>query len=421
MPLQASYDLIILGSGLAGLFAGILAARRGAHTLIVAHGLGNTHLGTGTVDVWGYKIQDSRLKLQDPNLELTANPQAQLSQIPKTHPLALAGDEALQAALQELQKISMAANYPLLGNLMHNHYLPTALGAPRPTCLAPRSFMAGDLTRPHEMVLARLPGFRDFYADLAVDNLNATGHAARAVTLPLPQAPLHRDAFATDLARLFDDEQCRAEIASQWREPLKDVERLGLPAILGLRHPVAAHADLEEKLGLEIFEIPILPPSVPGVRLYEVLRQTFEAAGGRVIVGPRVTGWVENGRVLGVVAATAGGPRHYAAQQAVILATGGVRHGGLVAPAPNQLRETVFDLPVASVDEWFAPLYWQAQPYAHFGVRVNAHMQPLNVDHEVVHENLYAIGGLLAGADRLTEGSREGIDIATAWKAVESQ
>jgi anaerobic glycerol-3-phosphate dehydrogenase len=34
-------------------------------------------------------------------------------------------------------------------------------------------------------------------------------------------------------------------------------------------------------------------------------------------------------------------------------------------------------------------------------------------------ENLLAIGGVLAGADRAHEGSRQGIDIATAYRAIE--
>jgi anaerobic glycerol-3-phosphate dehydrogenase len=36
----------------------------------------------------------------------------------------------------------------------------------------------------------------------------------------------------------------------------------------------------------------------------------------------------------------------------------------------------------------------------------------------VIYENVFAVGGLLAGADRNSEGSREGIDLATAWAAV---
>jgi glycerol-3-phosphate dehydrogenase subunit B len=334
--------------------------------------------------------------------------------------LRLSGLPALREALAEFQNICEAAGYPLAGTLDQNFLLPTALGAIRPACLAPESFIAGDVRQPGDLALARLPGFRDFFADLAAANLTAAGYPTCVVALDLPHAPTRRDSIATDLARLFDDGNYRAQVANHWRDALKGVARLGLPAILGLESAAAARRDLSDKLGMELFEIPILPPSVPGMRLFNVLRDAIHEAGGRVTIGPRVTGWVDAnaGHVNGVIAETAGGPRRYAARS-IILATGGFRHGGLDAPAKGLVKEPVFDLPVSTGEAWFAPLYWDAHPYARFGVRVNAEgMQPVGANGEVIFPNLFAIGGLLAGADRNGEGSREGIDLATAWVAV---
>jgi glycerol-3-phosphate dehydrogenase subunit B len=406
---QARYDVIVVGAGLAGLFAGVLAARRGARTLVIGRGVGGTHLGTGTIDVWGYTAEGQ--PAEDPLAE------AQRGAGPE-HPLRLAGWPALEAGLTELQSLTAEAGYPLEGQLSRNHWLPTVLGAVRPTCLAPRTFTPGELREPGEITLGEIPGFRDFFADYAAANLNAGGHQARAVSLELPYGPTRRDAFATDLARLFDRDSFRASAAQLWRPLLKSAGRLGLPAILGYSEGAGAWRDLSERLGLPVFEIPLLPPSVPGMRLFSLLQTALEAAGGRLTIGPGVTGWLEAGRAAGIVAATAGGPRRYAAQH-IILATGGFRHGGLHAPGPGQARETVFDLPVATGADWYAPVYWGQHPYARFGVRVNAAMRPLNPAGEVVYENVHAIGGLLAGADRHGEGSREGIDLATAHKAVQ--
>ena len=409
---QAAYDVIIVGAGLAGLFAGWLAARRGARVLVIARGLGNIQLGTGTIDVWA----------RTPAGEPAQNPLAEVEQLSAPHPLVLAGLPALRAAFDALQTLCAAANYPLAGQLDHNHFLPTALGAPRPTCLAPRSFTGGELRQPEELALADLPGFRDFYAGYAAANLRAAGHPARALPLPLPRAPARRDAYATDLARLLDKPDYRATLAAAWRPALEGVRRLGVPALLGLNAPAIAWRDLSDRLGLELFEIPVLPPSVPGMRLFNLLRAAVESAGGRVTVGPLVRGWVtapaaSGMPVSGVVAETAGGPRRYAAQ-AVILATGGFRHGGLVAPGPGQAIETVFGLPVQTGDNWFAPLYFQSHPYARFGLAVNDCMQPAAPGGQPLFPNLFAIGGLLAGADRLGEGCREGVDLASAWRAV---
>ena len=427
MTAQASYDTVVVGAGLAGMFAGALAARRGARTLVIAQGVGGTHVGPGTIDVWGYEPHpptpspDGKSRRERGGL--ATNPQAELEKLEAPqHPLRLAGLPALREALTEFQNICEAAGYPLAGTLDRNFFLPTALGAIRPACLAPESFIAGDVRQPGDLALARLPGFRDFFADLAAANLSAAGHPTCVVALDLPHAPTRRDSpgGATDLARLFDDGNYRAEVANHWRDALKGVARLGLPAILGLESAAAARRDLSDKLGVELFEIPILPPSVPGMRLFNILRDAIHEAGGRVTIGPRVTGWVDAnaGHVHGVIAETAGGPRRYAARS-IILATGGFRHGGLDAPAKGQVKEPVFDLPVSTGEAWFAPLYWDAHPYARFGVRVNAEgMQPVSANGKVIFPNLFAIGGLLAGADRNGEGSREGIDLATAWVAV---
>jgi glycerol-3-phosphate dehydrogenase subunit B len=110
-------------------------------------------------------------------------------------------------------------------------------------------------------------------------------------------------------------------------------------------------------------------------------------------------------------------PRAYNARH-IILATGGFRHGGLQAPSADYVVESVFGLPVQTGPEWFAPFYWDSHPYTRFGLRSDAELRPLRPDGRPIYANVSAVGGLLAGADRDGEGSREAIDLATAFKAV---
>jgi glycerol-3-phosphate dehydrogenase subunit B len=98
-------------------------------------------------------------------------------------------------------------------------------------------------------------------------------------------------------------------------------------------------------------------------------------------------------------------------------------HGGLIFQQNGRVRESVLDLPVI-YDEgrkhWTASSPTETQPYANYGLRVNEQLQPLGADGLPIYKNLFCAGGLIAGADRSDEGSRQGIDIATAYRAIEA-
>jgi glycerol-3-phosphate dehydrogenase subunit B len=107
----------------------------------------------------------------------------------------------------------------------------------------------------------------------------------------------------------------------------------------------------------------------------------------------------------------------------VILATGGVLHGGLLARQDGRVQESVFDLPLTFSAEragWATATPLGPQPYELFGLDVGTDMRPLGGDGEPMFENLFAAGGILAGADRTAEGSRQGIGLATGLRAVEA-
>ena len=49
-----SYDVLVIGAGLAGLSAAAKLAEGGAKVMLIAKGVGGTHLAPGTIDVLGY-------------------------------------------------------------------------------------------------------------------------------------------------------------------------------------------------------------------------------------------------------------------------------------------------------------------------------------------------------------------------------
>jgi glycerol-3-phosphate dehydrogenase subunit B len=402
-------DLIIVGAGLTGLYAAALAARRGAKVILVTFGRGGLEFSHGCIDVAGSVA--ARQALRRPR---------------RGHPYARGGRSALENALDAFRQITLEGGIPYAGTPSEVLRLPTALGTLHATCMAPLSMTAGEASLGGDVTIAGLAPFRDFYSGLVADGLSEAGLAATQVPeLPIPEAPQRRDAYATDLARLFDDPLEREQLARAWKPRLTGVQRLGLPAVIGFDDSAKAHKDLEERLGVRLFEIPTLPPSVPGIRLERLLRRAALARSASLIEGSMAIGRVDGRsggrRVSGVVAQTAGGPRLYEAG-AVLLATGGILHGGLVTRQDGRVQESVFDLPVvADLDRtrWTAASPFEQQPYAGFGVAVDDDLKPVGPDGAPIFENLFAAGGILAGCDRASEGSRQGIDLATAYRAVE--
>ncbi|MEK7276108.1 MAG: FAD-binding protein, partial [Chloroflexota bacterium] len=163
-----------------------------------------------------------------------------------------------------------------------------------------------------------------------------------------------------------------------------------------------------------------------GMRLFNILRDDFQNHGGQLILGPVVNGRIENGRAIAAADAN-GRVKEYAAET-VILASGGFLNGGLIGEFDGLVRETVFNLDVDSRSgllphtprqSWTSEIFLDAHAFSKFGVRVDTGLCPLDANGEPAAANLRAIGGLLAGADRLSEGSREGIALATAYRAIE--
>ena len=197
-------------------------------------------------------------------------------------------------------------------------------------------------------------------------------------------------------------------------------EVVGLPAVLGLADPGAA-ADLAERLGHGVFEIPVQPPSVPGMRLNTALSEIVKYEG-RLIMGSAVTGFKRRaGRIVSVDISTAGRPTTIEAG-AFVLAAGGFESGALAVDSHGQVSETVFGLPVMGAQGQLlhADFWGEDQPLFLAGIAVDDQMRPVGPDGSAVYSNLHAVGGNLAGATRWREKSGEGIALASAVRAADT-
>lgn len=408
------YDTIVIGAGLSGMLAAIGRAERGEKVLVLAKGHGATHWSTGCIDL----LAD----VDDPLAGI-----AQLAIQRPHHPYALAGPAMIEQGIARVRAIGEAADYPFAGNLNRNLLLPTALGALRPTAFAPATMIAGDARQLRDGRPTLIAGFaelRDFFPPLIAANLRAQGIAAEAAQLALPPTQRQHDFSSVTLARLCEQPAFRANLGEQLAAHVRKggYARIGLPAILGLRHATAVVRDLQNRAGALIFEIPTLPVSVAGMRLYQILEDELLRLGGRIQLGGFVQRAEHIGDTLIAVFSEAAAREQRHTARHWVLATGGILGGGVRATPEGYLYETALALPLQTPDGragWFAPRFLNehGHPVFQSGVRVDQRLRPLDAAGRLVYENVQVVGGALAGYDPIREGCLEGAAIATGWAA----
>jgi glycerol-3-phosphate dehydrogenase subunit B len=187
--------------------------------------------------------------------------------------------------------------------------------------------------------------------------------------------------------------------------------------VLGIRDPHGVWSDLEHRLGRRVFEIPTLPPSVPGMRLYEILRVALRSAGGRLVLGAGVVDSVRSGsRVTSVATRAAGHDVSYAAPW-FVLASGGFNSGAIALDSHWVTHERVLGLPLHDLppagEPRFVGDYLAEQPMSRVGVAVDAELRAQGA------ENVFVAGAALPGAVPWREGSGEGIALASGSRVAQ--
>jgi glycerol-3-phosphate dehydrogenase subunit B len=409
---ELHYDAVVIGAGTAGLVAGARLAEGGARVCVVAKGYGSTHLAPATIDVLGYAP------------ERVVSPSGAMPDFVSSHPdhpYAALGIDAVAEAVRWFQaRVESGPAHPLpgyryFGDVDRNYLLPTAVGALRPSAIVPETMAAGDSVAPERVCVVGTRALRDFHAALCASNLSRLGIPARWVEIEIEVDKADQNTLG--LARRFDDPTWRAAFAARLALKLQADERVGLPAMLGLRDPSGVWSDLQHRLGRPVFEISGLPPSVPGMRLYEILRSTLRGAGGRLVLGAEVVSCERDGsRVTSVATRSAGHDAYYAAPW-FVLAAGGFNSGAIELDSRWATHDRVLGLPLRGLpapgEPRFVGDYLAEQPMSRAGVAVDGELRADGA------ENVVVAGAALPGAVPWREGSGEGIALASGSHAAQ--
>ncbi|MFC6731683.1 MULTISPECIES: glycerol-3-phosphate dehydrogenase subunit GlpB [unclassified Haladaptatus] len=397
-------DVLVVGGGLAGGTAALSAAREGADVRLVSHKESTLRHASGLIDVLGYH-----------DGTLLADPFSAVGDMPEGHPYERVGSAAVEAGLDLFDEV--AGDLYAGSHTTKNALVPTHGGTVKPTARYPASVAPGLASDDGEMLLVGFETLTDFDAPLAADHLQNAGvpFEVRGVTARFPM--LRADAKITRYAKVLDTDEkgIRSQLVEAIEPHLGDATRVGFPAVLGHDHPARVREALADALGADVFEVPSGPPSLPGMRLEDVLFAALREAGVTIETGNPVVGFeASDGRIDHVAVKRTHQRVPYFADE-FVLATGGLVGKGITTSREG-VREPVFDLHVPHPEnryDWFEDEAFGDHPFARFGVAVDTDLRPLDGSGAVEYANLRAAGGVLGGADFAAEKSGSGISLAT--------
>lgn len=404
------FDTIIIGGGLSGLTAGISLAKAGKKVAIVTSGQSSLLFHSGSFDLLGY----------GKNGQEVASPIDEIKELPASHPYSKCGDVAVLAA--EAEQLLDDAGVKVKGNAQKNHYRITPMGVTKPTWITLNEYFTSetaDSLQYNKILLVNIAGFLDFPVEFISEGLANLGAKVNVKALQIPALQERRmspsEMRSANIAKILTSSETTDLVASKINTSLGDAEVVLLPAVFGLNDGEVVKS-LSEKINKPVFVLATLPPSVPGVRIQNLLVKEFKKQGGVFMLGNSVTsGKISDNKVTELT--TSNLPDESIKADNYILATGSFQSHGIVADY-EKVYEPVFGLDVdynSERPEWTKHNVFEAQPYMEYGVKTDDLLRALKGGVSV--SNLYVVGSVLAGNSGVKSADTTGVSLITALAA----
>ena len=308
--------------------------------------------------------------------------------------------------------------YAYTGEPDENLLLPTAVGVPRPSAIVPETMAGRRPARRRAGVRRRLPPMKDFHPQLAPRTSRRRGRASARPRRRARPAPSGRaDVNALGRPAALDEPAFRgADRAARRRLRERRAGRRSRPCS-GSPIRTRSWADIAASgSGRPVFEIPTLPPSVPGMRVFATCARRCGARAAAMILNAVVVGGRARGLAATGVRAGSGCARRSTAP------TGWCSRPAASPPAALELDSTGRRAKSRSGcrrrrraeagEPRFAPGYFDEQPMARAGIAVDGELRPVGGGGERVFDNVLVAGATLAGAEPWKEKSGDGISLA---------
>lgn len=411
-------DLIVIGSGMAGMAATLFAAQRGINTVQVGI-TGEINFASGLLDLLGVHPIGKGVRWTNPWDGIK-----QLATDEPDHPYAHIELKHIRHAMEKFMGFLEDAGLPYQTNGENNSQVVTPVGTLKTTYAVPKSMAAGvrSLADQAPTLLVDFIGLKGFSARQMIETLGSRWPTLKHVRIAFPGT--QGEVFTEHAARAMDTQPARQALADAVLPHLGGAKAVGFPAVLGMYRTEEVRADLEAALGLPVFEIPTMVPAVTGLRLREAFERHLPKMGVNAYYQQKVlrADVMPDDEFEFIVGQPS--PVLRISAKKAILATGRFFGKGLQANR-HAIRETLFDLPVVQPEDrrqWHHKdlLHADGHPINRAGLAVDKYFRPTDKKQRVIHNNLHAIGSILAHQDWIRQKCGSGLSISTAFSAVSS-
>ena len=416
-----SCDLAVIGAGLTGMAASMFAANQGIKTVQVGV-TGEIIFASGFLDILGIHPISEKKPWLDPWAGMR-----ELIQDCPDHPYSRLTPEEIKFALEEYLSFVKDFGVPHYWEKTHNMEMITPQGTLKLTGCVPQTMKNAVLAlreKPPGLIVD-IKGLKGFSSHQIVDNLKETWPDIRSASIVFPDSTHLGEIYPEYMARSLEAGISRKKLAATILPHVQNAKIVGIPAIMGIHRSLEVQSDMESLIGAKIFEIPTLPPSVPGLRLKEMFEEVLPEKGVQQFLQQRVTAVLpelDNCFLLNIAGGNA--QEQKIRCKGILLATGRFFGKGLTADR-KRIRESLFDLPVfqpVSRSNWYRTDFLdpKGHPVHQAGLEIDDNFRPVSASGIPAFSNLFAAGSILAHQDWIRQKCGSGLAIATAYGAVSS-
>jgi glycerol-3-phosphate dehydrogenase subunit B len=415
-----TYDVCIIGAGMSGMAAALFAANRGLATMQTG-GASELLFASGLLDLLGVHPIEKKKTWRDP----WAGINALIRDVPR-HPYARMEKGHIQSAFDEFLVFLGDAGVVYKRHKRRNQEVVTSMGTTKLTYCLPLTMWKGAmaLKKTTPCLIVDFRGLKGFSACQISQTLARKWPNVSVARVEFPGLQSFSEVYAERIARALEVVQNREKLAQSIRPHLKGAKIVGLPAILGINRSVEVMADLEKRIGVPLFEIPTMPPSVAGLRLKEAFEQHLPLKGVDLISRRQVLRARYERQWFFVLDIGDAEKKISIRSRGIVLATGRFIGQGLHADRSG-IRETIFNLPVHQPESrahWHSKDFLdpQGHPLNRAGLEIDDCFRPLDKTGKCAFPTLFAAGSILAHQDWIRMKCGSGLAIASAYAAVNS-